>query len=159
MFSNALKTENNLIYPSIEQVIETHKLTVRVSGGGSDGILDIGKLESVLQHIQNDDYYPTFEEKLNHLVFSANKFHCFEDGNKRISIAAGVLFLTLNGYLFVTKKFIQEMENISYHLAAGIINKDFLLEIITSIIYEDDYSEELKLKIFNAISTALPSFE
>ena len=123
-----------MIYPSIDQVVETHKLTVKVSGGGSDGILDLGKLESVLQHIQNDDYYPSFEEKLNHLVFSANKFHCFEDGNKRISIAAGALFLTLNGYVFVSKKFIQEMENISYHLAAGVIDKDFLLEIITSII-------------------------
>jgi len=148
-----------LIYPSIDQVVETHKLTVKVSGGGSDGILDLGKLESVLQHIQNDDYYPSFEEKLNHLVFSANKFHCFEDGNKRISIAVGALFLTLNGYVFASKKFIQEMENISYHLAAGVIDKHFLLEIIQSIIYEEDYSEELKLRIANAISTELPSFE
>ena len=148
-----------MIYPSIEQVVETHKLTVKVSGGGSDGILDLGKLESVLQHIQNDDYYPSFEEKLNHLVFSSNKFHCFEDGNKRISIAVGALFLTLNGYVFVSKKFIQEMENISYHLAAGVIDKDFLLEIITSILNEIDYTEELKLKIANAISTELPSFE
>lgn len=82
MFSNGLKNGNNLIYLTIDQVIETHKLTVKISGGGSDGILDTGKLESVLQHIQNDDYYPTFEEKLNHLVFSANKFHCFEDGKK-----------------------------------------------------------------------------
>ncbi|HRN26653.1 MAG: type II toxin-antitoxin system death-on-curing family toxin [Ignavibacteriaceae bacterium] len=148
-----------MIYPSIDQVVETHKLTVKVSGGGSDGILDIGKLESVLHHIQNDDYYPSFEEKLNHLVFSANKFHCFEDGNKRISIALGALFLTLNGYVFVSKKFIQEMENISYHLAAGVIDKDFLLEIITSILNEIDYTEELKLKIANAISTELPFFE
>lgn len=148
-----------MIYPSIDQVVETHKLTVKVSGGGSDGILDLGKLESVLQHIQNDDYYPSFEEKLNHLVFSANKFHCFEDGNKRISIAVGALFLTLNGYVFASKKFIQEMENISYHLAAGVIDKHFLLEIIQSIIYEEDYSEELKLRIANAISTELPSFE
>ena len=150
---------NKVIYLSIDQIIETHKLTVRVSGGGSEGILELGKLESVLHHIQNDDYYPTFEEKLNHLVFSANKFHCFEDGNKRISIALGAQFLILNGYIFVAKKFIQEMENISYHLAAGVIDKDFLLEIIQSIIYEEDYSEELKLKIANAISTELPSFE
>ena len=148
-----------MVYLTIEQVIETHKLTVKISGGGSDGILDIGKLESVLHHIQNDDYYPTFEEKLNHLVFSANKFHCFEDGNKRISITLGAQFLLVNGYMYVTKKFIQEMENISYHLAAGVIDKDFLLEIITSILNEIDYTEELKLKIANTISTELPSFE
>lgn len=139
------------IYFGIKEVIETHKLTVKVSGGGSDGILDIGKLESVLQHIQNDDYYPTFEEKLNHLFFSANKFHCFEDGNKRIAISLGAKFLLVNGYVFIVPKFIQEMENISYHVAAGKINKDLLLEIITSIINEPEFSEELRLKIFNAI--------
>ena len=43
------------------------------------------------------------------------------------------------------------MENISYHVAAGKIDKDFLKEIITSIIYEQDYPEDLKLKIYNAI--------
>jgi death-on-curing protein len=44
------------------------------------------------------------------------------------------------------------MENISYHVAAGKINKDFLKEIITSIIYEPEYLEELILKIYNAIN-------
>ncbi len=142
-----------MIYLTIEEVVETHKLTVKVSGGGSNGILDIGKLESVLQHIQNDDYYPTFEAKLNHLVFCANKFHCFEDGNKRIAISVGAQFLLVNGYVFIVPKFIQEMENISYHLAAGKIDKDLLLEIIISILYEPEYSEELRLKILNAINS------
>lgn len=140
-----------MIYLTIADVIETHKITVRVSGGGSVGILEIGKLESVLQHIQNDDYYPTFEEKLNHLVFSSNKFHCFEDGNKRIAIAIGAKFLLNNGYVFIVPRFIQEMENISYHLAAGKIGKELLLEIIKSIIYEPEFAESLKLKIYKAI--------
>ncbi|MCB9336485.1 MAG: type II toxin-antitoxin system death-on-curing family toxin [Flavobacteriales bacterium] len=140
-----------MIYLTIEDIIDTHEITVRVSGGGSVGILEIGKLESVLQHIQNDDYYPTFEEKLNHLVFSSNKFHCFEDGNKRIAIAVGAKFLLNNGYVFIVPRFIQEMENISYHLAAGKIEKELLLEIIKSIIYEPEFSESLKLKIYNAI--------
>ena len=147
-----------MLYLSIDQIPEIHKMTVKISGGGSTGILDLGKLESVLQHIQNDDYYPTFEDKLTHLVFSTNKFHCFEDGNKRMSIVLGTQFLLINGYTFILTKFIREMENISYHLAAGVISKDFLLEIIKSLIYEEDFSEELKLKIANAISTELPSF-
>ena len=147
-----------MLYLSIDQIPAIHKMTVKISGGGSTGILDLGKLESVLQHIQNDDYYPTFEDKLTHLVFSTNKFHCFEDGNKRMSIVLGTQFLLINGYTFILTKFIREMENISYHLAAGVISKDFLLEIIKSLIYEEDFSEELKLKIANAISTELPSF-
>ena len=141
-----------MIYLDIEQVLEIHRMTVRISGGGSDGRLDIGRLESVLQHIQNDDYYPTFEEKLTHLVFSTNKFHCFEDGNKRLSISLGTQFLLLNGYLYCSSKFIQEMENISYHVAAGKINKEILFEIIYSIINEPEFSEGLKLKIYESIN-------
>jgi death on curing protein len=53
-----------LIYLTLEQVIDIHAKTVEVSGGGTLGHLDLGKLESVLQNIQNDDYYPAFEEKL-----------------------------------------------------------------------------------------------
>lgn len=140
-----------MIYINIEQAIEIHKTTVDISGGGSDGVLDAGKLDSVLTHIQNDDYYPTFEEKLTHLFFGANKFHCFEDGNKRIAIALGAQFLLLNGYVFIVKIFIQEMENISYHLASGKIKKDLLLKIITEVINESEISNELKMEIFNAI--------
>lgn len=40
-----------MIYIDIKQAIEIHKTTVNVSGGGSDGILDAGRLESVLEHI------------------------------------------------------------------------------------------------------------
>jgi death-on-curing protein len=36
-------------------------------------------------------------------------------------------------------------------VAEGVIDKDLLFQIIESILYEDDYSEELKLAIFEAI--------
>ena len=75
-----------LVYLTLEQAIAIHGKTVEVSGGGSTGLLETGKLEAVLQHIQNDDYYPTFDAKLTHLFFCACKFHCFQDGNKRIAI-------------------------------------------------------------------------
>ncbi|MCB0509510.1 MAG: type II toxin-antitoxin system death-on-curing family toxin [Bacteroidetes bacterium] len=142
-----------LFYLTLEQVKDIHRKTVEVSGGGSTEILDLGKLESVLIHIQNDDYYPSFEDKLTHLFFCVNKFHCFEDGNKRIAIALGAQFLLLNGYIFVVKRFIHEMENVSYHVASGDINKELLHEIITAVIYDDIDNEELKLKIFHAIGT------
>jgi death-on-curing protein len=141
----------SFLYPDINQALEVHKLTVHISGGGADGVLDAGRLVSVLEHIHNDDYYPTFEEKLTHLVFSAIQFHCFQDGNKRISISLGAQFLLLNGYLYCSHKFIQEMENISYHVAAGKIDKDLLAEIIRSIINEPEFPEELKFKIFDCI--------
>ena len=50
----------NYHYLTIEQAIATHGLTIEKSGGGTRGALELGKLEAVLEHIQNDDYYPTF---------------------------------------------------------------------------------------------------
>lgn len=140
-----------VIYLTIEQAIDTHRKTVEVSGGGTLEHLDLGKLESVLEHIQNDEYYPTFEDKLTHLFFSANKFHCFADGNKRIAITLCTQMLLFNGYLYCTSRFLHEMENVSYHVAAGNIDKDLLHEIITAFLAEEMDDEGLKLKIVNAM--------
>jgi death-on-curing protein len=100
-----------------------------------------------LEHIQNEWYYPELEHKLTHLFYSINKNHSFQDGNKRASIALSPYFLEINNCSFRVELFIAEMENISVDVADNRIDKDLLFEIISSIIYEEDYSEELKLKI------------
>ena len=141
-----------LIYLTLEQAIETHNKTVEVSGGGAMGQLNMGQLDSVLENIQNDLYYPTIEDKLTHLFFGANKFHCFQDGNKRIALSLGAQFLLLNGYLFAANRFMREMENISYHVAAGKITKELLCVIINELVNEDELSESTQLAIFSAIS-------
>lgn len=140
------------VYLTLEQAVEVHGKTVEVSGGGSLGQLDIGKLDAVLQHIQNDDYYPTFDAKLTHLFFCACKFHCFEDGNKRIAITLCAQMLLLNGYLRSVNAFIRESENISYHVAAGNISKELLGEWMDAVLSSNEDNEALKLKLFNAIS-------
>lgn len=140
-------------YISVEEAREIHRATIENSGGGDCGELDIGKLESVLFHIQNDDYYPTFLDKLQHLFFCACKFHCFTDGNKRIAITLTAMFLLKNGYMGVAKVYFREMENISYHVAAGHIDEDLLRRILEAILNSTyDTDEELKLDVYNAIS-------
>ena len=139
------------LYFTTAYAIKTHDKIIEISGGAS-GIKDLGNLESPLEHIQNDDYYPDLENKITHLVFSINKNHAFTDGNKRSSIALGAFFLELNGLDSMVSKFIIEMENIAVQVADNRIDKDLLFEIITSLIYEDDYSEELKLKIIESLS-------
>ncbi len=142
-----------ITYPTLEQAVEIHAKTVEVSGGGALGKLNMGQLESVLEQIQNDDYYPTFEDKLTHLFFGACMFHCFEDGNKRIAITLCAQMLLFNGYMAVAKRFLHEMENISYHVAAGKIDKDLLRRIIHAVInFEMDEDETIKLDILSAIS-------
>lgn len=140
-------------YITIEQTIEIHAKTVQYSGGGALAHFDLGRLESVLQNIQIDDYYPSFVDKLTHLFFCTCEFHCFEDGNKRLAITLSAYFLLLNGYMAVAKSFFEITENISYQVAAGKIDKDLLHRIMESIMdgtYESN--EELKLDIYNAIS-------
>mgnify|MGYP003773616117 FL=1 len=70
----------------INELVSLHQKTIEVSGGGTVGILSLNSLCAALDHIQNDDYYPTFEDKLTHLFYVANKSHSFQDGNKRIAI-------------------------------------------------------------------------
>ncbi|MEG2929038.1 MAG: type II toxin-antitoxin system death-on-curing family toxin [Oscillospiraceae bacterium] len=142
----------DICYITILDAVNIHRETIKNSGGGALGHFDLGRLESVLQNIQNDEYYPTFADKLAHLFFCTCKFHCFEDGNKRIAITLSAHFLLINGYMSVARTFLSEMENISYHVAAGKIGKALLLEIMKSILkgrYDED--EGLKLEIYNAI--------
>ena len=144
---------NGIVYLTLDQAKAIHQKTIEYSGGGTYESLDVGKLDSVLTHIQNDDYYPSFVEKLTHLFYCTCQFHCFADGNKRLAITLSAQFLLFNGYMGVAKNFFIAMENISYHVAAGRIDKELLLKIMTAIMdgtYEDD--EELKLKILNSIS-------
>lgn len=136
-------------YFTAEYAIEVHDNIIHESGGYT-GIRDRGLIESTLEHVQNDFYYPELEDKLTHILYSFNKNHCFNDGNKRASIALSIYFLTINNLDSFVAKFILEMENIVVDVADNIIDRDFLHELISSLIYEDEYSEELKLKLIYA---------
>jgi len=136
-------------YFSTEYAIFVHDQII-INSGGILGIINDGLLESSIEHIKNDLYYPNIEDKLTHLFFSINKNHCFNDGNKRASIALSAYFLEINNCSFIISRFIQEMENITVDVADNRIDKELLHEIITSLLYEEDYSEWLKLKIIYA---------
>lgn len=139
----------NFQYFNTEYAILVHDEIIRLSGGLM-GVRDKGLIESTLEHMKNDLYYPDIEDKLTHLLFSINKNHCFNDGNKRASLALSTYFLFINGLDILTEKFILTMENIVVDVADNRVDRDLLHEIIKSILYEEDFSEELKLKIIHA---------
>lgn len=142
---------SDILYIDFEEVVAVYRKMVEKSGGGFSGIRDENGIKSVLGFIQNDDYYPTLEDKLNHLVYSFCASHFFSDGNKRISITLGAYFLLKNGYCFAAHDFMPRLESIIYHVAASHVNKDLLLEIITCIVHEVDYDERLKIKLAYAM--------
>ena len=79
-----------IYYISIELVIIVHNMFID-RYGGLPGIYNLGLLESVLENIQNDTYYPRFIDKFTHLFFSIIKYHCFADGNKRTAIVCATM--------------------------------------------------------------------
>lgn len=139
----------NFVYFTVKYAIQVHDDIV-MNSGGLLGIRNYGLLESTLEHIKNDIYYPNIEDKVTYLLFSINKNHCFNDGNKRASLALSVYFLSINGLEILIDKFISEMENIVVDVADNRISRELLFKIIKSLIYDEDYSESLKIEIMNA---------
>lgn len=142
---------SELLYFDTQHAISVHD-DIILKSGGNPGALNIGLLDSVLEHIQNDVYYPSIEDKITHLFYSVNKNHAFNDGNKRSSIALSAYFMEINGYGFDVNRFVSEMENIAVDVADNRIDKDLLFEIICSLLYESDFSDDLKWKLIEAKS-------
>ena len=138
-----------IFYFDTPHAIKIHDWII-INSDGLEGNRQIGLLDSALEHIQNDDYYPFFKDKLKHLILAVNKFHPFNDGNKRSSLVLGAYFLELNGYDYCINRFIQEMENIVVWLAEGKINDALLLDILEAIIQDDEFNESIKLRIYEA---------
>jgi len=69
--------------------------------GPDVGVRDFGLLEAALARprtsVFGEDAYPTLESKAAALLHSVVKNHALVDGNKRLSLAATIAFLGVNG--------------------------------------------------------------
>lgn len=138
-------------YITYDEALTVYQKTIEKSGGGFSGIRDKGGIESLLGFMQNDLYYPDFVSKLSYMVFRFCSGHFFIDGNKRIALTLGVYFLHKNGHFWAAAQFMQRMEAIVYHIAASNINDDLLLRIVNCVVDCNDFDEELKIDIINAM--------
>ena len=84
-----------------EQILLLHTQLIETTGG-SDGIRDLGLLESALespfQSYSGEELYPSIQAKAARLCYGLVKNHAMIDGNKRIGCHATLVFLELNGY-------------------------------------------------------------
>lgn len=122
-------------YLSLEAVIILHEDIMRTMNGlvGTHP-QQIGLLDSTLNQIQNDDYYPSFLDKLTHLIFACVKFHPFLDGNKRTALYLAKAFIKLNCPQLLPKNFYQNLEEVVVELAEDKINKEKLKEILKELL-------------------------
>jgi death-on-curing protein len=110
-------------YLTLDEVLYIHAELLRAFGG-TDGVRDLGLLESALLRPQTG-YYTDLVEEAAALWESLAMNHAFVDGSKRVAYAATELFLGLNG-LEVTAADASTEAFIYHHLEAGTFRKDAL---------------------------------
>ena len=140
----------DFVYFDVNWAINEHD-NILVISGGLPGVPKREQLIGLLDFIQDDGYYPEFEDKLTHLVFSLAKNHYFADGNKRSSIAVGAYFLQVNSLGALVPRFILDMEHIVLCLADDIISKDQLFNILSELIKYGELGEENKLLVVDSL--------
>jgi death-on-curing protein len=143
---------NDIIYPTFDQVKQVYDKTIEKSGGGLSGIRDEGGILATLEFVRNDDYYPSFTDKLSYLVYGFCHGHYFLDGNKRIALTIGVFFLLQNGYYCAAQNFMEKVEAIIYHVASSKVDRELLNEVLICVVNGFDYSDELKIDLAHRIS-------
>jgi death-on-curing family protein len=92
----------DILYLSIEDVIETHAEVMRRLGLAVPVLSSRFKLESALERVQNVAYYEaaSFAFQAATLGVSIAQAQAFSDGNKRAGTATTIVFIRRNGYRF-----------------------------------------------------------
>lgn len=122
-----------MIRLTTKQVISFHSSLIEATGG-TDGVRDMGLLESALeapfQTFDGKDLYPALIQKAARLGHSLISNHPFVDGNKRIGIHTMLVFLAANGVeIECTQK---ELIDVGLSLADGTMNAEKLLIWLSS---------------------------
>lgn len=136
-------------YFTYEALLEVHDMVLAVSGG-MPGVKDEGLIRSPVEFISEGQYYPTFADKLTHLVYSLIKNHGFNDGNKRTALAAGALLLMMNGYDSFVGYYFLMFEQVMVLVAENKINKEQLYELFVDIVENGALSESSTLLIIES---------
>ena len=85
-------------YLTVADALALHAILIK-RYGGSDGVRDMGALESALFRPQTG-YYKDLIEEASALLESLAINHPFIDGNKRVAFAVTNTFLRINGLRF-----------------------------------------------------------
>lgn len=122
-----------MILLTVDEIIELHgKLVAKT--GGSDGLRDLGLLESAVYSAQmsfgDEEVYPTVTEKAARLMYAIVSNHAFIDGNKRIGVFVMLMTLRLNG---VNLQYSQsELIELGLSVAAGTMKYEDILSWLQS---------------------------
>ena len=113
----------------LNDVLELHEKSI-IDFGGSQGIRDIGLLESALarpfQTFGGEDLYPTIFEKTAALGQSLIVNHPFIDGNKRTGMLCMTAFLMFKQYKFIASSL--DFYNFIIQISTGSISFEEMVD-------------------------------
>lgn len=93
-------TPDDCIHLTVADVRKIHRAVIQAHGG-LDGVRDEGLLESAVAAPQATDFggsaFADLVEIAAAYLFYLCRNHPFHDGNKRVAMVSGIVFLRLNG--------------------------------------------------------------
>ena len=116
-----------LKHPTVEAVLAIHT-EVLAAHGGSPGLRSRELLESAVAAPQATMMgvpmiYDPIEIAAAYLFYLCSN-HAFVDGNKRVALATGLVFLSENGLLPNETLDADAWENLTLAVAAGVLSRD-----------------------------------
>jgi len=114
-------------------VLALQRKTIDIHGG-VHGIRDENAFESAIAAVENRIYYEGADVILSAATYAYHlcQAHAFLDGNKRVSAAAMLVFLTVNGYLLNMKN--SEIIQLFLDIAAGKLDRGMVEEILKNAV-------------------------
>ncbi len=120
-----------MILLNISEILSIHSKLI-IKTGGTDGIRDIGLLESAVYSAYgafgDEEVYSAVEEKSARLCFAIISNHAFVDGNKRIGILVMLMTLKLNKIKISYSQ--KELIDLGLGVADGSVNYNEILKWI-----------------------------
>lgn len=121
------------ILPEVVQAIHKRQLAEH---GGSEGIRDLGLLDSALVRAQNLYLYSDDEMSLSRLAaayaFGIARNYPFVDGNKRTAFVVCMLFLKMNGCVVHATQ--EKLYEVFISLADGSLSEENLWRWLESVV-------------------------
>ena len=122
-----------MIKLSVENVLTLHDLLIEEIGG-CPGVRDMNLIESaiegVYQTFDDQELYPTIEEKGARMCYCIISNHAFVDGNKRIGILTMLSFFELNGVNLNYSD--DDLIKIGIHIADGSMDYETLVRWVVA---------------------------
>ncbi|MBK8094131.1 MAG: type II toxin-antitoxin system death-on-curing family toxin [Verrucomicrobiaceae bacterium] len=127
----------SLLHPTIDAVLAIHQ-EVLAAHGGSPGLRSRDLLESAVAAPQATMMgVPMISDPMEiaaAYLFYLCSNHAFVDGNKRAALATCLVFLSENGLLKNEQLDVDEWENLTLAVAAGVLSRDEVTQKLRKLV-------------------------